>query len=62
MYEIPYVSHDFTDGAAFKDNAFFQTNQNALKLILYQDSFEVCNPLGSSKKKHKILAGLHDTC
>ena len=23
--------------------------------MLYQDSFEVCNPIGSSKKKHKIL-------
>ncbi|XP_071810939.1 uncharacterized protein [Apostichopus japonicus] len=50
------VFYDITDGAAFKENAFFQDNPNALKLILYQDSFEVCNPLGSSKKKHKILA------
>jgi hypothetical protein len=26
-----------------------------LSLILYQDSFEIVNPLGSAKKKHKIL-------
>ena len=29
---------------------------SSLRLILYQDSFEVVNPLGSGKKKHKILA------
>lgn len=27
----------------------------SLKLILYQDAFEVVNPLGSAKKKHKIV-------
>lgn len=27
----------------------------SLKLILYQDAFEVLNPLGSAKKKHKIV-------
>lgn len=26
-----------------------------LKLILYQDDFEVVNPFGSAKKKHKIV-------
>ena len=34
---------------------FFQSNTSALQFILYQDSFEVVNPLGSAKKKHKIL-------
>lgn len=27
----------------------------SLKLILYQDAFEVVNPLGLAKKKHKIV-------
>lgn len=36
-------------------NPFFLENKTSLKIILYQDSFEVCNPLGSAKKKHKIL-------
>ena len=31
-------------------------NPGALRLILYQDDFEVANPLGSGRKKHKILA------
>ncbi|CAM1294702.1 Uncharacterised protein g1088 [Pycnogonum litorale] len=48
--------YDITDGLAYKKNVLFNTNPNALKLILYQDGFEVCNPLGSSKKKHKVLA------
>lgn len=26
-----------------------------LNIILYQDAFEICNPLGSSKKKHKVI-------
>lgn len=47
---------DFTDGSAFKKNKFFIENKDALRLILYQDAFEVCNPLGAAKKKHKILA------
>lgn len=31
-------------------------DKSSLGLILYQDSFEVVNPLGSGRKKHKILA------
>lgn len=27
----------------------------ALNIILYQDAFEICNPLGSSKTKHKVI-------
>jgi hypothetical protein len=47
---------DITDRKVFKSNRLFQEDPNSLKLILYQDAFEVCNPLGSSKKKHKVLA------
>lgn len=34
----------------------FQTDPSSLGLIIYQDSFEVANPLGSARKKHKLLA------
>ena len=51
-----FILQDITDGLAFQNNPFFQENHNALKIALYQDAFEVCNPLGSSKKKHKIIA------
>lgn len=50
------VLSDFMDGSAYKNNNFFQNNPNALKILMYQDSFEIVNPIGAAKKKHKILA------
>ena len=47
---------DFTDGNVFKNNDFFVINKNGLKIILYQDAFKICNPIGSSKGKFKIIA------
>ena len=51
-----FVLGDIMDGHVFLNNQFFTHNPGALRLILYQDAFEVANPLGSGKKKHKILA------
>ncbi|KAK3884730.1 hypothetical protein Pcinc_011048 [Petrolisthes cinctipes] len=53
---------DCTDGSAFKNNALFNENANAIKIILYQDAFEVCNPLGSGMEeiKSSLLAVLPD--
>ena len=50
------VLYDFQDGRVFRNKEFFIDNPDAIQIILYQDSFEVVNPLGSAKKKHKILA------
>lgn len=50
------VFTDVYDGKNFKCHQFFNENPESLKLILYQDSFEVVNPLGSAKKTHKVLA------
>lgn len=47
---------DCHDGKVFMSNTFFQENPSCLKLVLYQDAFEVVNPLGSAKTKHKVLA------
>lgn len=47
---------DITDGKSFSENDFFKNNPSALRLLLYQDSFEVVNPLGSGKRKHKLQA------
>jgi len=49
------VMADIMDGAIFKSSSFFANNPNALKIILFQDAFEIVNPLGSAKKKHKLL-------
>ena len=46
---------DVFDGSVFCDNPLYKQDPNALKIILYQDAFEIVNPLGSSKKKHKVL-------
>ncbi|XP_053090764.1 uncharacterized protein LOC128318517 [Pangasianodon hypophthalmus] len=50
------VFTDLYDGQNFKCHLFFNENPESLKLILYQDSFEILNPLGSAKKMHKVLA------
>jgi hypothetical protein len=39
-----------------KRNLFFIKFPNAIKVLLFQDALEVVNPLGSAKKKHKVLA------
>ena len=35
---------------------FFQIHPNALRFGLYTDEFEIVNPIGSHRKKHKIVA------
>lgn len=49
------IYQDITNGDCCCKNEFLTNNKYAIKLILYQDSFEICNPLGASRKKHKIL-------
>ena len=49
------VLNDFHEGEAFKMNPFFQENKNAIEVILYQDAFEIVNPIGPAANKHKIL-------
>lgn len=41
---------DINDGNVVKTNNFFQSNPQALKIILFQDAFEIVNPIGSAKK------------
>ncbi|XP_071847914.1 uncharacterized protein [Apostichopus japonicus] len=47
---------DIQNGHVFQQNDFFKKFPTALQIILFQDSFEVVNPLGSSRTKHKVLA------
>lgn len=50
------ILRDICDGSVFKSqNLYSQAGDIILKLILYQDAFEVVNPLGSAKKKHKLV-------
>ncbi|XP_013879329.1 uncharacterized protein LOC106528650 isoform X2 [Austrofundulus limnaeus] len=50
------ILKDIWDGKIISQNALLKTDPLSVGLILYQDSFEVVNPLGSGKKKHKLLA------
>lgn len=55
----------YGDGACFKDNVFLNEEEFRIALFLYIDDFEVANPLGTSRKKHKqtaiywVLGNLH---
>lgn len=50
---------DVADGAYFRQHTVFQNadKKKLLALQVYFDEFEVCNPLGSKRGKHKVLAG-----
>ncbi|XP_063763029.1 uncharacterized protein LOC134880193 [Eleginops maclovinus] len=43
----------FQDGEYFKENKLF-AEELGIALGLYIDDFEICNPLGTSRKKHKL--------
>lgn len=47
------IISDINDGFVIKNNQFL--TDKTIKIILFQDAFEICNPLGSFKKKHKII-------
>lgn len=46
---------DYNDGSVYKSSEYFTNGEKKIEILLFQDSFELCNPLGSSKKKHKLL-------
>lgn len=46
----------YQDGEFCKGYLFFSSGDFRISLCLYIDNFEVCNPLGTSRKKHKLCA------
>ena len=46
---------DFTDGSNFHTNEFFRGNSTLLRLHLFYDDLEICNPLGSARGTHKLM-------
>ena len=44
------------DGLYIKAHPLFSSESHALKIQLFYDDFEPCNPLGSKKGSHKIGA------
>ena len=50
------VYKSFRDGLHCKQNTLFSGQELRLSIGLYIDDFEVCNPLGTSRKTHKLCA------
>ena len=46
--------NDFCDGERFRNHPLFSQDHKALQIIAFYDELEVCNPLGSHVKKHKV--------
>ena len=46
----------YRDGSHFKENALLSTEDLSLALQLYIDDLELANPLGTSRKIHKVCA------
>jgi len=46
----------FRDGNLYKNHPVFSQVECGLEIILYSDEFELVNPLGPHKKKHKLMA------
>ncbi len=45
---------DYCDGKAFTTHPLFSVKKNAIQMFLYYDEVEICNPLGSKVKTHKL--------
>lgn len=50
----PGFLSDFCDSKVFKSHPLFSIRHDALQLQLYYDDIEVCNPIGSHRKVHKL--------
>ena len=48
------LQEDFCDGKLFREHPLFSSDPFALQIIAYFDELEVCNPLGSHIKRHKL--------
>lgn len=45
---------DYCDGTDFQQHPLFSSSHHSIQINLYFDDAEVCNPLGSKAKVHKI--------
>lgn len=52
----PHEYRTCSDGSGFRENALLSCDEFTIALGLYIDDFEMANPLGTSKRKHKMCA------
>ena len=50
----PEFLQDFCDSQKAKEHPLFSKHPCSLQIMLYFDEVELCNPLGSFRKKHKL--------
>ena len=50
MRQDGYLS-DYCDGSIFQEHSLFAVG---LQILLYYDELEICNPLGTKVKIHKL--------
>ena len=48
------VLEDYCDGSVYKAHPLFSTEPKSLQIIAYYDELELCNPLGTHVKQHKL--------
>ena len=48
------TKRDMCDGSIFKSHPVFKEDKKAIQIVAYYDEIELCNPLGSKTKKHKM--------
>ena len=53
---VPQEYRSCADGQYFSENSLLSKDEFTIALCLYIDDFEVANPLGTSKLKHKMCA------
>ncbi len=53
---VPNEYKTHVDGVYFRENGLLTSDEFTIAIGLYIDDFEVANPLGTSKKKHKMCA------
>lgn len=53
---VPHEYSTYRDGSNCKENNLLKGEEFKIAVGLYTDDFEVSNPLGTSKKKHKLNA------
>ena len=46
--------HNLTDGTVYREHPIFSQEEQALKILLYFDDIEICNPLGKKSGVHKL--------
>ena len=53
---VPQQYRSYADGQHFTENSLLAKDEFTIALGLYIDDFEVANPLGTSRLKHKMCA------